>query len=423
METSINVMRRFLDEQESIPWDALRFITGHINYGGRVTDDWDRRCIVTILSIYFNEAIMVQENGEYKPHSFSRSGLYKPASVGPLQEHTDYFSSLPQIDEPEIFGMHENANITFNRAESSTLMSSILALQPREGGGGGGKSSDEIVIDVIDDAEERMPALLDEDDKGPTTFVIQDNGLLTSLDTVLMQEMVKFNRLMTNMSSSLSLLRRAIGGLAIMSSDLDDMYVGLMNNQLPPIWEKVSFATMKTLGSWMKDALSRIEFMRTWLVNGLPVSFPLPVFFFPQGFMTGTLQTFARKYMVAIDTLSFKFGICGFDPPETHPEDGVLCSGMMLEGAKWDAEQAMVVDSVLGEMYTPLPIVHFIPAVGHVIAPTSYACPIYKTAVRKGVLSTTGMSTNFVVAVELPTAVDPDTWVLAGVAALLNLTD
>ncbi len=55
--------------------------------------------------------------------------------------------------------------------------------------------------------------------------------------------------------------------------------------------------------------------------------------------------------------------------------------------------------------------------------PTSYACPIYKTAVRKGVLSTTGMSTNFVVAVELPTAVDPDTWVLAGVAALLNLTD
>ena len=30
-----------------------------------------------------------------------------------------------------------------------------------------------------------MPALLDEDDKGPTTFVIQDNGLLTSLDTVL----------------------------------------------------------------------------------------------------------------------------------------------------------------------------------------------------------------------------------------------
>ena len=68
------------------------------------------------------------------------------------------------------------------------------------------------------------------------------------------------------------------------------------------------------------------------------MSFPLPVFFFPQGFMTGTLQTFARKYMVAIDTLSFKFGICGFEEPQEHPEDGVLCSGMMLEGAKWDPD-------------------------------------------------------------------------------------
>ena len=38
--------------------------------------------------------------------------------------------------------------------------------------------------------------------------------------------------------------------------------------------------------------------MRGWLKEGQPACFPLPVFFFPQGFMTGTLQTFARKYQV-----------------------------------------------------------------------------------------------------------------------------
>ena len=100
--------------------------------------------------------------------------------------------------------MHENANITFNRAESSTLMSSILALQqPREGGGGGGKSSDEIVIDVIDDAEERMPSL-GRGRQGPDDLRDPGQRLVDVVDTVLMQEMVKFNRLMTNMSSSLS---------------------------------------------------------------------------------------------------------------------------------------------------------------------------------------------------------------------------
>merc|ERR1719324_1147725 len=101
-----------------------------------------------------------------------------------------------------------------------------------------------------------------------------------------------------------------------------------MNNQLPPIWEKVSFATMKTLGSWMKDALSRIEFMRTWLVNGLPVSFPLPVFFFPQGFMTGTLQTFARKYMVAIDTPSSGCVSGGSNPQMPNLNDSVSMATM-----------------------------------------------------------------------------------------------
>jgi dynein heavy chain len=63
------------------------------------------------------------------------------------------------------------------------------------------------------------------------------------------------------------------------------------------------------------------------------------------------------------------------------------------------------------------------PVANHKPKPDEYQCPVYKTAERKGVLSTTGLSTNFVVAVELATDVDPDTWVLNGMACLLNLTD
>lgn len=38
---------------------------------------------------------------------------------------SDYFAKLPGVDNPEIFGMHENANVTFNTNESLGLMQTV----------------------------------------------------------------------------------------------------------------------------------------------------------------------------------------------------------------------------------------------------------------------------------------------------------
>lgn len=46
-------MKMLLKENDDIPWDSLLFVSGHINYGGRVTDDWDRRCLITILRNFY----------------------------------------------------------------------------------------------------------------------------------------------------------------------------------------------------------------------------------------------------------------------------------------------------------------------------------------------------------------------------------
>ena len=74
-----------------------------------------------------------------------------------------------------------------------------------------------------------------------------------------------------------------------------------------------------------------------------------------------------------------------------------------------------------GEMYSSMPAIHFIPTLGMVPDPTFYSCPCYKTTLRKGVLSTTGISTNFVLPALPRTDHHPDFWVLKGVALLLNL--
>jgi dynein heavy chain len=143
--------------------------------------------------------------------------------------------------------------------------------------------------------------------------------------------------------------------------------------------------------------------------------------------MTASLQTFARKHMEAIDGLSFEFEILEVQPEDitVSPDDGVIIFGLFLEGARFDQVIGRVVESTPGKMYDLLPAIHFKPAVNHKQAPNTYACPVYKTAVRKGVLSTTGMSTNYVVPIELPISKEESEqkWILAGVAALCNLSD
>ena len=45
LDTSLNSVKILLDTFSYIPWDALSYVVGQINYGGRITDELDRRCL------------------------------------------------------------------------------------------------------------------------------------------------------------------------------------------------------------------------------------------------------------------------------------------------------------------------------------------------------------------------------------------
>jgi dynein heavy chain len=93
------------------------------------------------------------------------------------------------------------------------------------------------------------------------------------------------------------------------------------------------------------------------------------------------------------------------DPQEVEeaPEDGVYIYGLFMDGARWDRETAVISDQRPSEMYDKMPLIWFKPIEDYKPDPEEYSCPVYKTSVRAGMLSTTGQSTNFIISVEIPT--------------------
>ena len=148
----------------------------------------------------------------------------------------------------------------------------------------------------------------------------------------------------------------------------------------------------------------------------------------------GSLQNFARKYQLPIDTVDFNYVMkkTKWEEITEGPNDGAFIRGLYLEGARFDVDTGSIEDSRPKQLYTDLCIVHLDPEQDRKEPESGvYMCPVYKTLLRAGVLSTTGHSTNFVMWLEVPSREegfvnnfgrrDQATWVCAGVAAFCSL--
>lgn len=191
-----------------------------------------------------------------------------------------------------------------------------------------------------------------------------------------------------------------------MSEDLEKMSNCIFDNLVPPTWVKKGFLSLKPLSSWIIDCNTRITFLLDWIKDGTPMVYWLSGFFFPQAFLTGILQNYARKYTIAVDKLDFTFNfkddILWSDIKE-KPEDGCMFYGLFLEGCKWDYTTHKLGESDPKKLFVDLPLLNLIPKEERAKPDTGiYDCPIYKVLSRTGTLSTTGHSTNFVMWFEIP---------------------
>ena len=242
-------------------------------------------------------------------------------------------------------------------------------------------------------------------------------GVLPSLSVVLVQEMARFNALLSCIGSSLVDVQRALRGELSFSKALDDVASSMTANAVPRLWSAMAYPSLASLQLWMEDLIARVAFFARWLKEGQPRQLWLSAFFFPQGLLTAVLQQHARTHKQPIDALTFQVTVEeeeqqqggegeqaegehnkkgegeGEEGREEEGAGGVLIRGLYCEGGRWNADRRVLDEAKEGEVLAGMPVIRLTPSLtlstplpGH----SNYLCPLYKTRLRAGELSTTG---------------------------------
>lgn len=102
----------------------MKYLIAGVCYGGHVTDDWDRRLLMTYVQQYFTEEVLTV------PHyRLSSLPTYYVPRDGSLESYRDFIAILPNVDKPEAFGQHPNADITCLITEARGMFETLMSLQ------------------------------------------------------------------------------------------------------------------------------------------------------------------------------------------------------------------------------------------------------------------------------------------------------
>jgi len=179
---------------ENLPWETLRYLIGESMYGGRVTDDWDRRVLSTYLDEFLGDFIFDQNQKFY----FSRADYdYVIPTCTNMEEFNIAIEEIPLFTSPGVFGLHSNAEISYFTNAAKSLWFNTLKMQTSDGGSSGAVNKEEYIEKVAQDVYDKLPEVFD-------IYNIRKHiDTPSPTQIVLLQELERFNMLLELMQQSL----------------------------------------------------------------------------------------------------------------------------------------------------------------------------------------------------------------------------
>ncbi|XP_015117111.1 dynein heavy chain 5, axonemal [Diachasma alloeum] len=401
----INNHLNYSDLKRGLSWQTIRYMIGEVQYGGRVTDDYDKRLLNTFTKVWFADTLFNEDFVFYKG--------YTVLSFKNVAEYLSAIDSMPSVDPPQIYGLHRNADITYQSRIIQDVLDTVISIQPKGSTGTVGETREGNVLRQAKEMLDKLPLPFD-------PFYIkarlQTMGITESMTIFLKQEMDRMQILLKIVRLTLQNLLLAIEGVIIMNEDLRDTLDNIYDARIPRIWRSRSWDS-STLGFWVTELLERNQQFSKWITISRPDSFWMTGFFNPQGFLTAMRQEVTRAHKGwALDNVTLYNEVTRhmFEEIKSPPNEGVYVHGLFLEGGGWERRSNRLRESLNKILHVEMPVIHISAVSGKATKDTKllYECPVYKKPMRT--------YATFIVSLMLQTNRPPEFWVIRGVALLCD---
>jgi dynein heavy chain len=421
LDCALHFLAKYMYETDNkkLSWSTVRYMICDVQYGGRVTDDYDRELLDKYGAKFYDNKLF---NKEYQFHT----NYYCP-DLPKVKDYREYVANkLPMFDPPEVFGLHSNAEIAFNSANAGTVLETIMNIQPKESSSGSGETREDFVLKQVKTRLEELP---------PDYNIVyvkkrvkqldKDRDTLSPLSIFLRQEIDRMQIVLSLVRRTLTDLKLAIAGTIVMSPDLQGALNAIYDAQVPIKWKKVSWDS-PTLGYWFADVLQRNEQYVDWLENGPPKCFWISGFFNSPGFLTAVKQQSTRNHNGwSLESVSLKTEVTKKEKEQIQAStgadamEGVHIWGLFLDGAAWDKKNGRLTESQPKILFNPLPVIYISVnqvqggEMGSKDSGGPYICPVYRLPRRT--------APNYIFDITLKCEPEPPSkYTLMGVAALCS---
>lgn len=158
-----------------------------------------------------------------------------------------------------------NSGISRDLQSTMHLFDSYILVAESSGGSDDSEATENLLTAIASNILAKLPTNFDTEtatEKYPVMYT-------ESMNTVLIQEMERFNVLLSVIRKSLQDLIKAIKGAIVMTPELETMAASLSVAKYPTFWSKYSYPSLKSLGGYITNFIDRLNFLQVSLCSNV----------------------------------------------------------------------------------------------------------------------------------------------------------